>query len=63
MYTQEQYQSMAKITKGYVDACGDDKDSLMAMREIAEGLADVYAKDNQQFDRAKFMLECGLRTA
>lgn len=29
-------------------------------REIAEGLADVFADDNPRFDRARFLTACGI---
>lgn len=62
MYTQEQFQTMANIIKGHILACDDDETSIQAIREMAEGLADVYAKDSQEFNRLWFIRECGLGT-
>lgn len=32
---------------------------LVTAREIADGLADVFAADNDKFDRKRFLRACG----
>ena len=39
-----------------------DRDNADALREIAYDLADVFKRDNPNFDRARFLAACGVQS-
>ena len=69
MFTRKQYKAIADILineldkgsvnneydKGYSVGCND------TVYDIAGKLADYFAKDNPQFDRDKFLIDCGVK--
>lgn len=50
-------QTLSDLMKDF-NNCGDDSVSLSL---VAEELADTLATDNPRFDRARFLVACGVK--
>ena len=68
MFTRQHYKAIAAIIKGVaqmhepvIEAEQPIKYGVtVTKRSISEKLADYFAKDNERFDREKFLEACGL---
>ena len=47
------------MTRKHFKATAETIKAANDKREIAEGLAAIFAKENPRFDRARFMEACG----
>lgn len=65
--SRKDYEAAAAVIANGVKHAQDNtpvqrKAKLYALREVAGGLASMFARDNGRFDRDKFMTACGLGT-
>ena len=60
MTSKKHYVAVAKELDYLRQVFGDNEDSLLAVRSIAVGLANIYQDENPRFDRERFMQACGL---
>jgi hypothetical protein len=60
MMTRKHFIAVAALIKGLADTTADPAQATdIAVRDVADGLADLFAKDNPNFDRARFLTACG----
>jgi hypothetical protein len=67
MMTKKHFAAIAELIRAEVDALGCDSPTHPFVREhrtavrIAEGIADLCARENPNFDRGRFLRACGLQ--
>ena len=56
--TKKHFEAIAAIFRNtYID---DDTDPVVAQKDMADRMADLFKSENPQFDREKFLTACGL---
>lgn len=61
MPTKKDFIAVAAILKGAPGAVASPTPEALAMRDrVARELADLYARQNANFDRARFLAACGV---
>ena len=61
--SRKHYQAIADVLAEVVDEDPADRESVNVANWIAQRLADVFAADNPQFDRERFLKAGGARRA
>jgi hypothetical protein len=57
--SKKDYVAIAAVFRGQVETKADPK-RVQMIRILAHGIADVMARDNSRFDRARFLQACGV---
>lgn len=60
MMSRKHYKAIAAVIKENVDAF--DNAGYIAARNIGNSIADICAEDNPNFNRAKFLQACGIKS-
>ncbi len=55
-------QEIRHVRIGFKSNYANDR-SRMVLDALADNLANVFSEDNPRFDRAKFLLACGVKPA
>lgn len=58
--SRKDYEAIAAALKGVIEDAADGHETVNAINDAAERLADVFADDNDRFDRARFMQAVGV---
>jgi len=61
--TRKDYEATARVIRRNLERAhnyGAQVREVLAVQDIAQEMADIFASDNPRFDRAKFLEACGL---